>query len=132
MDTNFEGKLNAAVEALQAGDDLVYIHLEAPDECGHRGEIQNKVKSIEEIDRRVLAPLLERVKEIDDFSLLILPDHPTPLSIRTHSSDVVPYLLYRSKEEGQPQAVSFIEETAAATGNVVERGCDMMKRLLQQ
>lgn len=132
LDTNFEGKLNAAVEALQAGDDLVYIHLEAPDECGHRGEIQNKVKSIEEIDRRVLAPLLERVKEIDDFSLLILPDHPTPLSIRTHSSDVVPYLLYRSNAEGQPQAVSFTEEAAAATGNVVERGCDMMKRLLQQ
>ncbi len=132
LDTNFEGKLNAAVESLQAGDDLVYIHLEAPDECGHRGEIQNKVKAIEEIDRRVLGPLLERVKVMDDVSLLILPDHPTPLSIRTHSSDAVPYLLYRSNQPRQNRALSFTEENAAATGNVIHRGCDMMNKFLQK
>ncbi len=132
LDTDFEGKLNAAVDALQNGDDLVYIHLEAPDECGHRGEIQNKVKSIEEIDRRVLAPLLKKLKAIDDVSLLILPDHPTPLSIRTHSSDAVPYLLYRSTNPRMQEAVSFTEEHAAATGIHLQRGCEMMKKVLCQ
>ena len=132
LDTDFEGKLNAAVESLKAGDDLVYIHLEAPDECGHRGEIQNKVKSIEEIDRRVLAPLLKQVQEMDDLSLLILPDHPTPLAIRTHSSDAVPYLLYRSNQPLQNATLSFTEENAAKTGNVLKRGCDMMNKFLQK
>ncbi len=131
LDTDFEGKLNAAVTTLQTGNDLVYIHLEAPDECGHRGEIQNKVKAIEEIDRRVLAPLLQKLKSVDDVSVLILPDHPTPLSIRTHSSDAVPYLLYRSNNPAMQAAVSFTEENAVATGIRVERGCDMMKKFLQ-
>ena len=83
-------------QALREGDDFVYIHVEAPDECGHRGEAANKVKAIEDIDRRILGPLLEELAEMGDFSLLVAPDHPTPLAIRTHSADPAPYLLYRS------------------------------------
>lgn len=131
LDTNFVGKREAAIAALREGCDMVYIHLEAPDECGHRGEVQNKVCAIQEIDRQVLAPLLETMKEIDDVSLLIMPDHPTPLSIKTHSSDPVPYLLYRSNgTENTSQTARFTEATAAATGNVTADAADLMGRLL--
>ena len=129
LDTNFAGKMEAAFEALKTND-LVYIHVEAPDECGHRGEPQNKVKAIEEIDRQILGPILEKLKTLDDVSIMILPDHPTPLSIRTHSSDPVPYLLYRSNAKQDSGITCFTEETAASTGNVVSDGSDMMRKLL--
>ena len=131
LDTNFAGKRDAAIDALRNGCDMVYIHLEAPDECGHRGEVQNKVRAIEEIDRQVLAPLLETMKEIDDVSVLIMPDHPTPLSIKTHSSDPVPYLLYRSTGMANASgAARFTEATAAATGNLESEAANLMGRLL--
>lgn len=131
LDTNFKGKMEAALEALRTDCDLAYIHVEAPDECGHRGEIQNKVRAIEEIDRQILAPLLKAL-DGEEISVLILPDHPTPLTIRTHTSDPVPYLLYRSTGREAEETVSFTERTAAATGVTVARGCDLMKRLLQR
>lgn len=131
IDTNFEGKQKAAVQALKDGADVVYIHVEAPDECGHRGEHQNKVRAIEEIDRRLLKPLLDELQEMGDFSILILPDHPTPLSTRTHSSEPVPYLLYRSYDEkaGVP---CFTEEAAKAVGTAVRPVGSMMNRLLEK
>lgn len=129
LDTNFSGKMQAAFDALKTND-LVYIHVEAPDECGHRGEPQNKVKAIEEIDRQILGPLLEKLTGVDDVSVMILPDHPTPLCIRTHSSDAVPYLLYRSNEQKQSGITAFTEETAASTGITVSEGALMMRRLL--
>ncbi|MBQ7037931.1 MAG: cofactor-independent phosphoglycerate mutase [Clostridia bacterium] len=129
LDTNFAGKMEAAFEALKTND-LVYIHVEAPDECGHRGEPQNKVKAIEEIDRQILGPILEKMKTLDDVSIMILPDHPTPLSIRTHSSEPVPYLLYRSNAKQDSGITCFTEETAASTGNMVSEGSDMMRKLL--
>ncbi len=130
LDTNFVGKREAAVAALRDGCDMVYIHLEAPDECGHRGETQNKVRAIEEIDRQVLAPLLEELRGIDEVSLLIMPDHPTPLSSKTHSSAPVPYLLYRSTVASGCGAARFTEATAAATGVMVAEASDLMGRLL--
>ncbi len=131
LDTNFVGKREAALAALRDGCDMVYIHLEAPDECGHRGEIENKVRSIEEIDRQVLAPLLEELKALDEVSLLIMPDHPTPLCTKTHSSAPVPYLLYRSTGCDTPSgAATFTEQTAAATGNVEPAASELMSRLL--
>lgn len=132
LDTNFSGKMQAAFEALSGDCDLAYIHVEAPDECGHRGEVQNKVKAIEEIDRQILAPLLEKMEQVDDVSVLIMPDHPTPLSIRTHCAEPVPYLLYRSNAKAQQEAVSFTEANARATGNEVAHGFEMMNRLLQK
>lgn len=131
IDTDFVGKREAALDALRNGCDMVYIHIEAPDECGHRGELQNKVRAIEEIDRQVLAPLVEAMKDIDDFSLLIMPDHPTPLCIKTHSADPVPYLLYRTTGVKNASGVStFTEATAAATGVVTEVASDLMGRLV--
>lgn len=131
IDTNFVGKRQAAVSALREGCDMVYIHLEAPDECGHRGEIQNKVRAIELIDELVLAPLLEELKALDDVSVLIMPDHPTPLSTMTHSAAPVPYLLYRTVGvENASGAARFTEAAAAATGNVTPAASDLMGRLL--
>lgn len=132
IDTNFVGKREAALEALQSGCDLVYIHLEAPDECGHRGEPENKVRSIEEIDRQVLAPLLKSLQGTD-VSLLIMPDHPTPLCTKTHSSAPVPYLLYRSTGVDHASGITkFTEATAASTGVVTPVASDLMGRLLEK
>lgn len=130
IDTNFEGKRDAAIEALKNGHDLVYIHLEAPDECGHRGEADNKVRSLEEIDRRVLTPLLKELEAMGDFTLLICPDHPTPLCVKTHTSDPVPYLLYRSNLPTESGVDRFTEATAASTGTFIEKGYTLMERML--
>ena len=131
IDTNFDGKANAAIEALKQGQDYVYIHVEAPDECGHRGEMENKVKSLEIIDQKILKPILEQVKEMDDFTLLIMPDHPTPLSIMTHCSDPVPYLLYRSNKHING-ANEFNEKTASESGIVIEKAHTLIDRMIQQ
>lgn len=131
IDTNFDGKANAAIEALKQGQDYVYIHVEAPDECGHRGEMDNKVKSLEIIDQKILKPILEQVKEMDDFTLLIMPDHPTPLSIMTHCSDPVPYLLYRSNKHING-AKEFNEKTASESGIVIEKAHTLIDRMIQQ
>ncbi len=130
LDTNFEGKAQAAIIVLKNGADLVYVHLEAPDECGHRGEAQNKVKAIEIIDDVVLAPILDAFG--DDLTVLILPDHPTPLCTRTHSSDAVPYLLYRANKKQNNAACSFTESNASATGVKREKGSDMMMYFLSK
>ncbi len=131
IDTNFEGKAKAAMDALKQGQDYVYIHVEAPDECGHRGEMENKVKSLEIIDQKILKPILNELKVVDDFTLLIMPDHPTPLSIMTHCSDPVPYLLYRSN---QPVAgeKTFNEKTATESGILVEKAYTLIDRMIQQ
>ncbi|MBO5928835.1 MAG: cofactor-independent phosphoglycerate mutase [Clostridia bacterium] len=130
LDTNFEGKRQAAVHALANGHDMVYIHVEAPDECGHRGEIQNKVRAIEEIDKKILAPLLEELKAFGDYAILIMPDHPTPLHTRTHSAAAVPYLLYRSNGAVNSGLDRFTEQTAQSTNITVAKASDLMGKLL--
>lgn len=130
LDTNFDGKCKAAIEEFKKGADLVYIHVEAPDECGHRGEIENKVKAIEMIDEHILAPVVEFLKDYDDFAVLVCPDHPTPLSIRTHTSTPVPYLIYDSKNEIDSGVKVFCEKEARETGNYIEKGFTMMNYFL--
>lgn len=130
LDTNFDGKCKAAIEEFKKGADLVYIHVEAPDECGHRGEIENKVKAIEMIDEHILAPVVEFLRGYDDFAVLVCPDHPTPLSIRTHTSTPVPYLIYDSKNEVDSGVKVFCEKEARETGNYIEKGFTMMNYFL--
>lgn len=130
LDTNFDGKCKAAIEEFKKGADLVYIHVEAPDECGHRGEIENKVKAIEMIDEHILAPVVEFLRGYDDFAALVCPDHPTPLSIRTHTSTPVPYLIYDSKNEINSGVKVFCEKEARETGNYIEKGFTMMNYFL--
>ncbi len=130
IDTNFAGKTQAALSEFENGADLVYLHLEAPDECGHRFEAENKVKSIELIDELVLGPVTEGMKKYGDFRVLIMPDHPTPLDIGTHTSDPVPYLIYDSS--APKNGVECFCEESAKNGNFVDFGPDIMKRLLNQ
>ncbi len=129
IDTNFEGKAKAALELLKK-DDLVYIHFEAPDECGHRNEPENKVKSIEMIDSRVLPILFDGLKEYEDYKILILPDHPTPIVTRTHAADPVPYLIYHKNQETDSDIESIDEESAKTTGKFIDFGPGMMAHFL--
>ncbi len=131
LDTNFEGKVAAAKEAFSNGADLVYLHFEAPDECGHRGEAENKVKAIEIIDKLAVGPLSEFLKTLGDYRILIMPDHPTPLTTKTHSSDSVPFLIYDSRKN-LGGTDKFCEETAKATGVFIEHGPDIMEMLLEK
>ncbi len=129
LDTNFTGKANAAIDAFRDGADLVYIHVEAPDECGHRNEPENKVRSIELIDELILQPVCNALAEMGAFRVLVTPDHPTPLCLMTHTNDAVPFFIYDS-EKVQQGVTHFNEDTAKATGLLVEPGYTIMQRLL--
>jgi 2,3-bisphosphoglycerate-independent phosphoglycerate mutase len=129
--TNFTGKADAAIKALD-DNDFVYLHIEAPDECGHRHEVENKVHSIELIDNLVVGPIFKAMQKYDDFKIAILPDHPTPLTLRTHTSDPVPYILYQhSKSNGNNiSGEKYTEATACETGNYIELGHTFMNKLM--
>ena len=132
IDTNFAGKAAAGIEAFKNGCDLVYLHFEAPDECGHRGEAQNKVKAIELIDSHALAPMLEYLRGCgDDYRILVMPDHPTPLETKTHSREPVPFLIYDSRRN-EKGVSCFTEQSAADTGIFIEHGPDIMNMLLEK
>ena len=128
--TNYDGKAQAAIDAFESGVEFVYVHVEGPDECGHRGEIDNKVLSIELIDQKILKPVYEYlVNSGDDFKILVLPDHPTPLEIRTHSSDPVPFMLYDSKKE-YTGVDTFDEHSARTTEINIEHGHDLLDQVI--
>jgi 2,3-bisphosphoglycerate-independent phosphoglycerate mutase len=128
IDTDFTAKKDAAIKLFEEGADLVYIHMEAPDECGHRGETQNKIKSIELIDEKVVGPMMEYLKGTP-HSILVMPDHPTPLTLKTHVSDPVPYLIYNSEKEVSGPA-TINEKTAAETGIKIDFGPAVMDKLI--
>jgi 2,3-bisphosphoglycerate-independent phosphoglycerate mutase len=129
--TNYEGKAEAAINAFREGYDYVYIHVEGPDECGHRAELENKVLSIELIDQKILSPVYEYLKSTgEDYRILILPDHPTPLRIRTHSIDPVPFMIYDSKVENYG-VENFSEESAEAKKFYIQNGYTLMNLLVK-
>ena len=130
IDTNFKGKAECAVNELKNGKDFVYIHIEAPDECGHRDEPENKVRAIEIIDEQVLYVLLPALEEYDDYKIMILPDHPTPIVTKTHARDPVPYMIYH-KSSPKDGVDTINEETAKATGNFIEKGATIMEHFLK-
>ena len=132
LHTNYEGKADAAVKAvLEDGCDFAYIHVEAPDEMGHQGSIENKIKSIEYLDSRVVARVKEQMDASgEDYRLLIAPDHPTPIRCRTHTSDPVPYIIYDSTLQRKGLA-HYSEKEAAATGNFVSEGYRLLDKFLK-
>lgn len=131
--TNFDGKAQAAIKAMQDGADFVYVHLEAADEAGHRHEVENKVKAIELIDEKIVAPIVKALEETHTaFNMLIMPDHPTPLAIKTHTSDPIPYILYNSECKKSAAPVVYSEENAKATGIVTEKAYTLINRLLDK
>ena len=132
LHTNYEGKAMAAVEALlEGGCDFAYIHVEAPDEMGHQGSIENKVKAIEFLDSRVVALVKEKLDASgEDYRMLILPDHPTPIRCRTHTGNPVPYILYDSRRECK-KCARYSEKEAAATGIMEDKGYLLLDKLLE-
>ncbi len=132
LHTNYTGKAEAAVDALAADDyDFVYVHIEAPDEMGHQGSITDKIKAIENIDEMIIGPVVEELEDIRmDFRMLVLPDHPTPICVRTHTGNPVPYLLYdsRRKAEGMPV---YSEKTGLETGIFEREGHTLLSHLFE-
>ena len=133
LHTNYIGKANAALKALTEDNyDFVYIHVEAPDEMGHQGSMKDKIKSIENIDEQVIKTVVEGLESKNvDFRLLVLPDHPTPIEVRTHTADPVPYMLYDSTKtmEGKD---TYNEKTASQTGIHWRDGYQLMGHLLEE
>ena len=131
LDTNYIGKANAAVKALlEDNQDFVYIHVEAPDEMGHQGNVHHKVQSIELIDKNIVAVVKKALDDAKvDYRILVLPDHPTPICMRTHTSDPVPYVLYDSTNVMNNE-IQFTEKSAAATGIYQPDGYRLMDLLI--
>lgn len=132
LDTNYEGKAQAAVDALvNGGYDFAYIHVEAPDEMGHQGSIEKKIKAIENLDGRVIRLVKEGLDASgEEYRLLVLPDHPTPIRVRTHTSDPVPYVLYDSRRI-QEHTWKYNEKEAKESGNYIAEGHALMAYLLE-
>ena len=131
IDTNYEGKTQAAIDALlKDGCDFAYIHVEAPDEMGHQGHLAEKIQSIEDLDSRIIAPVKQAMEAAgEEFRMLILPDHPTPLRLRTHSTEPVPYVLYDSTRQLR-RIARYSEKEAAATGIFEPMGHRLMEKFL--
>ena len=122
----------AGVDALlEEGCDFAYIHLEAPDEMGHQGSVERKVQAIEYLDERVIRPMAEAMdRSGEDYRLLVLPDHPTPIRVRTHTADSVPYLLYDSRKD--LKSVKNYNEREAADGPFIEKGHEIINHLFSE
>lgn len=132
LHTNYEGKAQAAVDVLLNDNyDFVYIHVEAPDEMGHQGSVERKVQSIEYLDKRVIENVVNALdKSGEDYRMLIMPDHPTPISVRTHTSRPVPYMLFDSTKE-MHERWNYNEADAAQSKHVILKGCEMIDHLFQ-
>ena len=133
LHTNYEGKASAAIDALlKQGKDFAYIHVEAPDEMGHQGSMTDKITAIENVDSRIVAPIKRAMDASgEDYRMLIVPDHATPVAIRTHNCDPVPYILYDSRRQSRKLA-RYNEKEAAATGIFEPNGHKLMEKLLQE
>lgn len=123
LHTNFKGKAEAAIREFDEGRDFVYMHLEGPDECSHQGDMEGKISCLHDIDQKVVKPVCEHLKaKGEDYSVLVVPDHRTPLSIRTHSSDPVPYVIYRRDNEKSIDDNRMFNEASGLTGKYFESG----------
>ena len=131
--TNFDGKAKAAADALlKDGKDLVYVHLEAPDECGHQGDAEGKTRSLELIDEKVIGYIKERLDQAgEDYAFLVMPDHPTPISTKTHSRESVPCVIYK-KGDKNSTGHRFVEEDARKFGEVITDGYTIMQIFLNK
>lgn len=131
--TNFIGKAKAAVDALLGGYDYVYLHMEAPDECGHQGDLKNKIHSIELIDKIVVQYIVSKL-EISghDFSILVAPDHPTPIALKTHTSDPVPFLIFRSNNIKENKLDKFCESNARLSHIYFDSGESLIKKFIEE
>ena len=132
FETDYLAKAKAAIKAFEDGYSFVYLHIEAADECGHHGQLKEKIECIADIDSKVIAPVMEYLENCgDDYSVLIMPDHPTPMVIKTHSADPVPFAMYSSKNPHQDKKVVYTEKNAADTGVLYDKAYELMPELLK-
>jgi 2,3-bisphosphoglycerate-independent phosphoglycerate mutase len=134
IDTNYEGKAQALLEGIERAN-FIYLHVESPDESGHEGNLEHKIKAIEDFDSRVVGPVMDGLQKYEDFTILVTPDHPTPLKIRTHTSDPVPFAIYRNREwkhKKNLSAKNYSEKSAAATGLLIEEGHRLLEMIVNE
>ncbi len=136
IDTNYIGKAKAAMECLKEKD-YVFLHFESPDESGHEGNVEHKIKSIRDIDEIAISYLLEEIQQFDDYTIIIMPDHPTPIKFRTHTSDPVPFLIYSSKAMKKPaaskyHAASFSEKSCTASGLYIDDASSILRLCIER
>lgn len=132
LDSNFAGKAEAGIRALREGKDFVYIHLEATDECGHHADIQGKITALERIDRAIVGPMLDYMASCgEDYAVMVLPDHPTPISTRTHARDPIPFAMYKSFAPGK-SGVVYNEKTGRDSGIFMPDGPSLMRKFLEK
>lgn len=130
-ETNWDGKAQAALDALLDGNDFVYVHMEAPDEMGHQGKPDKKKFAVETIDSKVVKFLKDELEKRNiDYKMLIMPDHPTPISLKTHVSDPVPYIIYDSTNTDNGSGLTYTEENGKSTGVYIEKGYTLMDKFL--
>jgi 2,3-bisphosphoglycerate-independent phosphoglycerate mutase len=131
LDTNYEGKVSAAIEVLKTRD-LVFVHVEAPDEAGHEGSIDKKLKAVEDFDSRIVAPILKHAKaSTEPFTILVLPDHPTPISLKTHTKDPIPFAVYRTDKNDPDKAEAFDEESIKKGSIGLVKASDLIGMLVK-
>ncbi len=133
LDTNYEGKAEAAVDVLlNEGYDMAYVHVEAPDEMGHQGSVERKIKAIENLDSRVIKVIKDALdKAGEDYRMLVMPDHPTPICVRTHTSNPVPYMLFDSTDIKE-STLDYNEKCGKESGLFMANGYEMMNYLLSK
>ncbi len=133
LDTNYEGKAEAAVDVLlNEGYDMAYVHVEAPDEMGHQGSVERKIKAIENLDSRVIKVIKDALdKAGEDYRMLVMPDHPTPICVRTHTSNPVPYMLFDSTDN-KDSTLDYNEKCGKESGLFMANGYEMMNYLLSK
>ena len=131
LDTNYGGKAEYALREISRKD-FVYVHLEAPDEASHNGNLKDKIQAIEDFDQKIVGPILRGLEKMGDFRVLALPDHPTPIVLKTHSPEPVPFVVFSSEQTGNsPQQERFFDETCAEkTGLMLERGHELMEKFI--
>ena len=133
FETDYLAKAKTAIKAFEDGYSFVYLHIEAADECGHHNQLKEKIECIGDIDSKVIGPVMEYLENCgDDYSVLIMPDHPTPMVIRTHSADPVPFAMYRSKDIPNGNTVVYTENNAKNTGIFYDKAHELMGELLKQ
>jgi 2,3-bisphosphoglycerate-independent phosphoglycerate mutase len=135
IDTNYLGKANALLEAIKDSN-FIFLHVEAPDESGHEGNLKHKIKAIEDFDKKVVGPVIEGLKKFSDYTILVMPDHPTPIKLRTHTSDPVPFCIYSNKEfsgfRKSSANISFTEKMARTTGNNINSAHNLIQIMINQ
>jgi 2,3-bisphosphoglycerate-independent phosphoglycerate mutase len=135
IDTNYAGKVDAAcVALLEDGHDFAFIHIEAPDEASHKGDMKEKIRAIEYVDEKVVAPVYQRMcNSGEDFRLVVMTDHPTPLRLRTHTTDPVPYMIYDSTtKQENPSSTRFSEQDCSSSGEFIDDGCTFIDELFKR